>query len=349
MNYKDIIKRQSFIIAASIIVMAVILIGTSYALFTKNDQSEEQVVSSGTLQISYAGSVITTTGGSNDTELEPMTESDALAAAPYKIEVKNNGTLAMSYNIFIFTVNGNTLPHSYVSVKEKNGTTKALTSLTKANTETDLNKIKYKLSDNAYTVQPGETNTHEVYVWVDDARSDDNIDDKVVVLKMSVEGDASTPIDYKYWNDGYSNHSISATSMSATNYTNYADLVTASSNGVFIRTTMSNGSVGYHEPCLYLGSTDKYFCLGHNYWQTVTGSQDANAENATAVGDALKSAMENDLSTLTTSCYIDHNNNNSVSCSVNSTYCNVTNVGYATCTDGTNTCTVYENGNAKCK
>ena len=193
MDYKGIIKKQSFIIAASVFVMALVLVGTSFALFTKNDESESQVVSSGTLQISYEGSSVVTTGGSDSTEIEPMTESDAEAQNPYKIVVTNNGTLAMSYNIMIYTATGNTLPHSYLSVKEKNGTASALTALTKANTETELNKIKYKLSPVGYTIEPGETKTHEVYVWVDDARSDDDIEDKIANVKIALEGDAASP------------------------------------------------------------------------------------------------------------------------------------------------------------
>ena len=193
MEFKSIIKKQSFIIAASVIVMALILVGTSFALFTKNDESESQVVSSGTLQISYEGSSITTTGGSNSTEIEPISESDAEAADPYKIVVTNNGTLAMSYNIMIYTVDGHTLPQSYLSVKEKNGTATALTALTKANEETALNRIKYKLSATDYTIEPGETKTHEIYVWIDDARSDDDIENKIANVKISLEGDASNP------------------------------------------------------------------------------------------------------------------------------------------------------------
>ena len=201
MNYKSIIKKQSFIITASVIVMAIILLGTSYALFTNTDNSSEQVVNSGTLQINYTGSVITTVGGTNGNELveiEPLSESAVTGESPYKIVVNNTGTLAMKYNIVIYTDGNNTLPHSYLSLKVKeNGTfgeTKALTSLSKVDdTKTNLNEIKYKLSTTPFTVEPNSSATHELYLWVDESKADDDISNKVVNVKIEVEGDAATP------------------------------------------------------------------------------------------------------------------------------------------------------------
>ena len=61
MNYASIIKKQSAVIAVSVFVMVIGIIGTSYALFMKVDQSEEQTVQSGSLvmQLSpYDGSTV---------------------------------------------------------------------------------------------------------------------------------------------------------------------------------------------------------------------------------------------------------------------------------------------------
>ena len=44
-----------------------------------------------------------------------------------------------------------------------------------------------------FELEPGETKTHEVYVWVDDARSDDDIEDKIANVKIALEGDAASP------------------------------------------------------------------------------------------------------------------------------------------------------------
>ena len=197
MNYKEIIKKQSFIITASVIVMAIILLGTSYALFANVDKSNQQVVSSGTLQISYDGSAITTVGGNDNTEIEPLSESAVTSENPYKIVVANTGTLAMSYNIIIYTTGSNTLPHSYLSLKVKEndsfGETKALTSLPKVDdSKTALNEIKYKLTNEPFVVQPNESNTHELYLWIDEAKSDEDVSNKIANVKIVVEGEATS-------------------------------------------------------------------------------------------------------------------------------------------------------------
>ena len=201
MNYKEIIKKQSFIITISIVVMGIILIGTSYALFSNSGNSETQVVSSGTLSINYTGSTITTVGGSTSTEIEPIDESTVDGQSPYTIKVNNTGSLAMRYNIVIYTDEDNTLPHSYYAIKYKeNGsyTTKAaLTTLPKVdNSVTQLNSIKYKLKSEPFTVEPNQTNTHEIYVWIDEATADDSVANKVAKLKIKVEGEATdaTPV-----------------------------------------------------------------------------------------------------------------------------------------------------------
>ena len=200
MNYKEIIKKQSFIITASVIVMAIILLGTSYALFANRDNSDTQVVSSGTLIVSYSGTTITTVGGSDSTEIEPIAESTVDTQDPYIIKVKNNGTLAMKYNIVIYTTSSNTLPHSYYAIKYKdNGeytSKQSLTALTKVdNTITNMNEIKYKLNTEPLIINPGVERTHEIKLWIDEDTADDAMDDKVANIKIMVEGEATDPVE----------------------------------------------------------------------------------------------------------------------------------------------------------
>ena len=200
MNYLSIIKKQSFIITVSIIVMAIILIGTSYALFANQNNSNTQVVSSGTLIVNYEGTAITTTGGidngGNLLEIEPMDEETVNSLTPFKIVVNNTGTLAMKYNIVLYTDTTNTLPHSYYAFKYKNNgtyTTKAaLTTLSKVDpTQTNMNEIVYKLTSEPFVIEPNTSATHELYVWIDEDYADENISDKVAYLKIAVQGEAT--------------------------------------------------------------------------------------------------------------------------------------------------------------
>ena len=203
MNYKGIIKKQSFIITISVIVMAIILIGTSYALFIHKDNSDNQVISSGTLIVSYEGSSITTVGGTDGSgnllEIEPIDEATVNTQEPYKIKVNNNGTLALKYNIIIYTGSTNTLAHSNFSYKYKdNGSytqSAALTSLPKVDpSQTNMNQIRYKLTSEPFILNAGQEATHEIYVWVDSDRIGDNLsDEEIVDLKIAVEGEATDP------------------------------------------------------------------------------------------------------------------------------------------------------------
>jgi len=201
MDYKSIIKKQTFIITASIIVMAIILVGTSYALFTNKDNSNTQVVSSGTLVINYEGTLVTTVGGSDSTEIEPIDEATVDTQNPFKIQVNNTGTLAMRYNVVLYTDTTNTLPHSYYAFKYKeNGSytqKAALTTLTKVDpSKTNMNEIKYKLTSQPFVVEPNSSNTHELYVWIDEATADENISNKIANLKIAVEGEATDATPY---------------------------------------------------------------------------------------------------------------------------------------------------------
>ena len=200
MNYNHIIKKQTFIITASIIVMAIILVGTSYALFTNTDTSNTQTLTSGTLVVSYSGTTITTVGGTdgngNLLEVTPLDELTVNQQTPYTIKINNTGTLALKYNIILFTDSINTLPHSYYSYKYKdNGTytnKAALSTLPKVDpTETNMNSIRYKLTDEPFIVNPGTEATHEIYVWVDAIAADGASEDKIASLKIMVEGEAT--------------------------------------------------------------------------------------------------------------------------------------------------------------
>lgn len=96
MNYKSIIKKQSFVIAVCVICLGIVLTGTSYALFFQvNTNTENQVVETGTLSVVYGkqSQMIT------ETDLMPMTDEDALQSSTISstIFIENDGTLPATY------------------------------------------------------------------------------------------------------------------------------------------------------------------------------------------------------------------------------------------------------------
>lgn len=100
MNYKSIIKRQGFIIGVCVICLAVVLAGTSYALFFQvNKNSENQVIQTGTLSVSYGKESQKIT----ETNLVPMMDTYALKSSTVSsvIYIENTGTLPAKYQLAI--------------------------------------------------------------------------------------------------------------------------------------------------------------------------------------------------------------------------------------------------------
>ena len=182
MNYKETIKKQSVIISLSVIVMAIVLIGTSFALFNDTGKSTNtQAVTGGTFNLSYSSSVITTKTG----EVMPESESDATS---YTLAVSNSGSLDAQYNIVIYTTADNTLEHSNIKVKIDSDPAVTLSSLTKTSataSQTNINNIRYILK--TPTISASNSASHTIKVWVDENAPDSAVG-KTIGVDMYVEG-----------------------------------------------------------------------------------------------------------------------------------------------------------------
>ena len=195
MNYESIIKRQSFIITVSIIVMAIILIGSSYALFNNTSTSaQNQVVESGTLIIDYSASTGVTNTGDENNEIVPESDSAMASASGYNINITNTGTLPMSYDLIIYTGNTNGVMHSAIKVQLDSGEVKTLSSLPKTSatsTETNMNNIRYVLGSSTVGAANPNNNSdvknHTIKVWLDEDADESIIGENIQVL-VSVEG-----------------------------------------------------------------------------------------------------------------------------------------------------------------
>ena len=162
MNYASIIKKQSVVIAVSVFVMVIGIIGTSYALFMKVDQSEEQTVQSGSLvmQLSpYDGSTVIS---SNNT---PIGDNEGMLTKGYSFSVTNNGTLPITYYIALYNNPDDTstkLDYKYIKVSLDNGTPFLLSSITsKDSSGRSILKQGISLAPNKY-------DTHNIKVWIDE-------------------------------------------------------------------------------------------------------------------------------------------------------------------------------------
>ena len=182
-NYTQVIKKQTQIIALSVFVMVIGILGVSYALFMKVDQSEEQTVQSGSLimQLSaYDGSTVIT---DNNT---PIDDNEGLLSKGYSFSVTNNGTLPITYYIALYDnpddTSTNKVNYDYIKVSLDNGTPFTLGSIT-----TKDSAGRYILKQDI-SLAPDKYDTHNIKIWLDEDTPESEIG-KTISLKIYAYGE----------------------------------------------------------------------------------------------------------------------------------------------------------------
>ena len=182
-NYTQVIKKQTQIIALSVFVMVIGILGVSYALFMKVDQSEEQTVQSGSLimQLSaYDGSTVIT---DNNT---PIDDNEGLLSKGYSFSVTNNGTLPITYYIALYDnpddTSTNKVNYDYIKVSLDNGTPFTLGSITSKDSA-GRSILKQDIS-----LAPDKYDTHNIKIWLDEDTPESEIG-KTISLKIYAYGE----------------------------------------------------------------------------------------------------------------------------------------------------------------
>ena len=182
-NYTQVIKKQTQIIALSVFVMVIGILGVSYALFMKVDQSEEQTVQSGSLimQLSaYDGSTVIT---DNNT---PIDDNEGLLSKGYSFSVTNNGTLPITYYIALYDnpddTSTNKVNYNYIKVSLDNGTPFTLGSITSKDSAG-----RYILKQDI-SLAPDKYDTHNIKIWLDEDTPESEIG-KTISLKIYAYGE----------------------------------------------------------------------------------------------------------------------------------------------------------------
>lgn len=199
MNYKHNIKKQSYVIAISAILLAIVISGTSYALFFQVDtNTSNQVVETGSLSVTYGANSQAIT----DTELMPMADTDALDSSTLvsTIYVENKGTLPADYTITLgndvdsfkaregYATTDELLNHDYIRIAVyKNGEMiiepKTLSDFTLSKSDSTMYDL---YSGNLNVSGTGEsTETFAIKVWIASDAPEDIIGD-FVYLKVNV-------------------------------------------------------------------------------------------------------------------------------------------------------------------
>ena len=191
MNYKKTIKRQTVIIALSIIVMSIILISSTFALFNNKAKSTNaQVVTSGTLVIDYSESTGVTNEGDEHGEVTPSNQIETTA---FDIKVKNTGNLGMDYKLLVHVGADNTLDPSLIMVQVNEEDAAVLNTLSKTadTAEASGSDVRYILKEDTIDGATDPSNqpvkTYNVKVWISEEAEEEIIDDVIHVF-VTVEG-----------------------------------------------------------------------------------------------------------------------------------------------------------------
>lgn len=194
MNYKKIFKRETKVIAYVVVALTIVLLGSSYALFFKvREDNNNQVVQAGSLIITYsqansseAKTILPGTDGKIEC-LKPLSDREfkngnGSDTCKFVFTVTNEGNLPSQYNIFIYNYTENSesldfVDQQYIKLslrKQVNEGEKSGTSEVVGDEIQVLDKLPLKdentqrrLAD-TNVINPGQSITFSLQFWLDD-------------------------------------------------------------------------------------------------------------------------------------------------------------------------------------
>lgn len=208
MNYKNIFKRETKVIAIVVICLTLVVIGASYAMFLQVDKNtDNQVVETGSLVITYTnanGEAITENDiVTSSSCLDPMSDDDAsiLNECTYKLNILNRGTLPASYRLVMYNnkdklTSGTFVDHSLIRIGLKKGKESLVPLETQTlldiahTTETEgitaQNDIRYVLDEGV--LEAKQDISYSVQAWINEDLATSAVSGQYVYLKLEVSG-----------------------------------------------------------------------------------------------------------------------------------------------------------------
>ena len=178
MKIKDIIKKQTTIIAVAVILVTIAVIGVSYAIFFNvNRNTDDQIITAGNLELTVSGiSALTLT--------EPMTTADGLASNPISYTVVNTASnLPASYSLYIYAGSGNNIPLNSIKVSTDGSSSTILSNLTPTISE---NSTTYYRIDTGTLDAAATSTTKTLRIWIDEDLVADEINNGNLNLQLYV-------------------------------------------------------------------------------------------------------------------------------------------------------------------
>lgn len=169
MKVKDIIKKQTTVIAIAVIMITITVIGVSYSVFFDvKKNSQNQVITAGDLSMEIVKD-------SDLTMNEPVSESKAKEV---NYTLSNKGSLNALYDLYIYKSDANTVDFSFIKYSINGSTPAVLSTIT--DVLDDGGKRYYKIDSG--TLNVGESKNQKIKVWVDEDLVTDSVDGKTIDL-----------------------------------------------------------------------------------------------------------------------------------------------------------------------
>ena len=184
MKIKDIIKKQTTLIAIAVILVTIAVIGVSYAIFFNvNRNTDDQVITAGNLEL-------TVTGLTALTLTEPMTTSEGLASSPASYTVENtDSNLPATYSLYIYAGEGNTIDLSTIRISTDGDGTSGSTSTiltSMADTLVEDGTTYYRIDTGDLGAGASSDTSKYIRIWIDEDLVADEINNGNLNLQLYV-------------------------------------------------------------------------------------------------------------------------------------------------------------------
>lgn len=184
MKIKDIIKKQTTIIALAVVLVTIAVIGVSYAIFFNvSRNTDDQVITAGNLELTVSGiSALTLT--------EPMTTAEGLTSSPASYTVSNtNSNLPASYSIYIYAGSGNNISLGSVRISTDGNASsgsnyQTLSSI--SDTLVENGTTYYRIDSGTLAAGASSGTTKYLRIWVDEDLVADEINNQSINLQLYV-------------------------------------------------------------------------------------------------------------------------------------------------------------------
>ncbi len=187
-NLKSYEKSKIKVIAIVIIVLLVITLGVSYALwFITKEQTEENILSTSCLNV-------TMNNQTDDISLSntfPITDEEGLNKKPFSFTIQNNCEAYADYTINLESLSETTLNSKYVKISLSEKGDKGVATKLEAYETYDDYKISGSIEGRQIKrgkLKPSESKEYELRIWIDeDVTKEDGVEGSIYKSKVIVE------------------------------------------------------------------------------------------------------------------------------------------------------------------